>query len=174
MLNQLWENPAIVGIPVLLCIATLAIIKGGPAARQATLIFLGVTLAVTAANMFAAKQAPTIGLVGDALLALAFLWLAMRHRSLWLAGAMIAQGTAFAFHAFLLEQENSKVDDRTYFIFAVGMNLMTWLVMLLILTGTIIAWRKRRHRIAAAKSATPSAAPEPLAPRADSGLTPAS
>ena len=26
MLNQLWENPAIVGIPVLLCIATLAII----------------------------------------------------------------------------------------------------------------------------------------------------
>lgn len=167
MLSYLWNHPAVVGIPVLLGISLMAIIKGGPAARQATFVFFGVTLGVTAFRFLPIppEQAAGLTLGGDAVLALAFLWLAMRHRSLWLAGAMMAQGTAFAFHAFLLEQENSEIDQKTYFIFAVGMNLMTWVVMLLILTGTIFYWRKsrraRRQKAAVISTQADTAQPAP-------------
>ena len=166
MLSYLWNHPAIVGIPVLLGISLLAIVKGGAAARQASLLNLGFALGVTGLHFLpiAPEQVAALALVGDALLALGFLWLALRHRSLWLAGAMMAQGTAFAFHAFLLEQQNSEIEQKTYLIFAVGMNLMTWMVMLLILTGTIIFWRRNqaaKRRKAAAAMASADNGPMP-------------
>ena len=157
MLSYLWNHPAIVGIPVLLGISLLAIVKGGAAARQASLLNLGFALGVTGLHFLpiAPEQVAALALVGDALLALGFLWL---------AGAMMAQGTAFAFHAFLLEQQNSEIEQKTYLIFAVGMNLMTWMVMLLILTGTIIFWRRNqaaKRRKAAAAMASADNGPMP-------------
>jgi len=150
MLQYIWNNPLILGQPALVVICLLAFFKGGPAERRAAPIMLGVGLFTTAFYLLPGEQTPIVSLVSDFSVALALLWLAMRYRSLWLAGAMIAQGTSFALHAYLL---GSDMDPMSQFVFTVGGNVLFWVVLWLILGGTVMAWRKRaKVRKAAAQA----------------------
>ncbi|WP_245863807.1 hypothetical protein [Caulobacter mirabilis] len=76
-------------------------------------------------------------LIGEGLLALGFLVLAIRYASLWLGVAMILQGLQFSLHAFYIVMER----ERDWLFVAVT-NVVTLAIILCILVGTVFAWRR--------------------------------
>lgn len=78
-------------------------------------------------------------LTGEGLLALGFLALAIRYASLWLGAAMMLQGAQFSLHAFyiVMEREN----DLPFWAVS---NLVTFGIIICILVGVTISWRRNR------------------------------
>lgn len=130
----------VIGWLVLLGTCLYAWLKGAAPERLGAAFLLLATVAARAIDMglpLDARQAPT--LVGEGLLALGFLVLAIRYASLWLGGAMILQGMQFSLHAFYIVME--KPHDR---LFAIVSNLVTLGIVLCILVGTTVTWRRRK------------------------------
>lgn len=131
--------PVIVGWVVLVGAALFAWSKGGPAERLgATLKVFTSATALTVHHTLKLESISVALLVADGLLAIGFLLLAVRYVSLWLGAAMILQGAQFSLHAYYLVAERSL--DRLYSIIN---NVNTYGVILCILAGTLIAWRRR-------------------------------
>jgi hypothetical protein len=82
-------------------------------------------------------------LTADGVLAAGFLALAIRYASLWIGAAMLLQAGQFSLHAWYLVSALER--DRFY---AIVNNLVTIGILICILVGTLIAWR-RRNRAAA-------------------------
>ncbi|WP_244906776.1 hypothetical protein [Caulobacter flavus] len=76
-------------------------------------------------------------LVIDAALAVAFLLLAMRFVSQWLGVAMLLQAVQFSLHAYYLVVEK----PHDYLYRSVN-NINTIGVLLAVLVGTLLAWRR--------------------------------
>jgi len=131
-------------LPMIGWIATLAVClfawwKGGPAERAGAILVVGAAAAVWIAhNLLPQGMGDTALLVIDALMAMGFLALAIRYASLWLGGAMLFQAAQFSLHAYYLVTEMPR--DRLYSIIN---NIDTVGVLVCILTGTLIAWRRR-------------------------------
>lgn len=146
---------AIAGV---LTTTVLALWKGGPAERWAVVWYFGACLAQYAL-MPKNNYSPFFSyalLLGDLLIAAGFLVLALRYSSLWLAGAMIAQGLASGAHGFHLEDE--QMNQHLLFmganVWVLANNLFSSFVFWMLLGGTIATWRKRnRLRRAARESA---------------------
>lgn len=117
--------------------------KGGPAERTGALfngvICLGV-IVFQALSHRAFHNLPF--LIADGVLATGFLILAFRYASLWLAAAMLLQAVMFSFHAALLIGLLAESDIYYYYA---SINVLSYLVLIVIATGTFGAWMRRRR-----------------------------
>jgi hypothetical protein len=128
--------------------AGLAVWKGSQAERFGVIIYFAIW-ALEAVASGAADHYPLIyayfKLSSDLLIAAGFLMLALRYSSLWLAGAMIAQGLCAATHAFHLEDDQAQnpLVWHGLSVWLLSNNIFTTAVFWLLLGGTIASWRRR-------------------------------
>ncbi len=124
---------------VLVAICGFAWIKGGQPERLGVAIVLGGSAFALIVHLAApASIQPLLLLAGEGAMGLAFLMLALRYASPWLGGAMLFQAVQFSLHAYYLVGELKR--DRTY---ALVNNIDTFGVLVCILFGAVMAWRKR-------------------------------
>jgi len=129
----------LIGWAVTFGIIALAFSKGGAPERLAALaMFLAAVAAFIVNAVAPAGVRPILLLADEGLLGIVFLLLALRYTSAWLGGAMILQAIQFGLHAYYLVGDLPH--DRTY---ATINNLDSLGVLLCILSGTLLAWRKR-------------------------------
>jgi hypothetical protein len=143
-------------------ISGLAVWKGGQAERFGVIVYFAVWGLEAVASQ-AADQYPLIyayfKLTADLLIAGGFLVLALRYSSLWLAGAMIAQGLCAATHAFHLEDDQAQnpLVWHGLSVWLLSNNIFTTMVFWLLLGGTLASWRRRVKGRKAAQTAAKGA-----------------
>lgn len=129
----------ILPLAVTLTVCALALAKGEAAERFAAMLVLGTTLCVTLIHMVAPKEAQSLLLLGvDGLIACGLLLIALRYANFWLGGAMLLQAVQFSLHAYYLVG-----DLRRDYAYATVNNIDSFGVLLFILIGTILSWRRR-------------------------------
>lgn len=129
----------LIGWAVTLGIIALAWWKGGSPERLGALAMLGAAVVALIVNAVLPVGArPILLLADEGVLGFIFLMLALRHASAWLGVAMILQAIQFSLHAYYLVGELPH--DRAY---AIVNNLDSLGVLLCILVGTLLAWRRR-------------------------------
>lgn len=127
------------GWAVLVIVLVLACWKGSRAERLGVAIFLtGAVYAMAVYALAPRSLVPTLLLLGEGAMGGGFLFLALRHMNAWLGVAMLLQAIQFSLHAYYLVGGLPR--DRT---FAMVTNLDSIGVLLCILVGTILAWRRR-------------------------------
>ncbi|HEX5378286.1 MAG TPA: hypothetical protein VFW47_06910 [Phenylobacterium sp.] len=102
---------------------------------------------VLQATMSQERLAPGL-LTIDGVLGVGLLVLAIRYTSLWLGAAMLLQAAQFSLHAFYYV--TAKSFDQ---LFAVVNNVVSWGILLAIVSGTCATWIQTRR--AAAKATAP-------------------
>ena len=139
----------------MLVTAVLALWKGGAPERLGVIIYAVINIVFQVASTQDSRSLlysyETLG--ADLLIATGFLIVALRYSSLWLAGAMVAQGLATAIHGFHLEDEqiNQKLVWMGVNVWIVANNVISSVVFWMLLGGTIATWRNRRRVKRAAK-----------------------
>ncbi len=129
----------ILPLAVTLVVCALALAKGDAPERFAAILVLGTTLCVALIHMLAPKETQRLLLLGmDGLLAGGFLLIALRYANFWLGGAMLLQAVQFSLHAYYLVG-----DLRRDYVYATVNNIDSFGVLLFILIGTILSWRRR-------------------------------
>lgn len=127
------------GWAVLIIVLVLACWKGSRAERLGVAIFLtGAVYAMLVYQFVPRSFVPTLLLLGEGAMGVGFLFLAMRYMNAWLGVAMLLQAIQFSLHAYYLVGRLPR--DRT---FAMVNNLDSIGVLLCILVGTLLTWRKR-------------------------------
>lgn len=127
-------------------VLALAWFKGGRPERYGASLKVLTSIGALAAHHLL-KQDSISGalLTFDGVLAVGFLALAIRYASLWIGAAMLLQAGQFSLHAFYLV--SGLEHDRFY---AVANNMVTIGILVCILTGTLIAWRRKARAAAQA------------------------
>jgi hypothetical protein len=139
-----------IGIGVLLATFAFAMWKGEVAERIGGSLNLAAGVFAIAAVHLLGKDEQTIAqLVVDAVLAMGFLFLAIRFASMWLGMAMLLQAVQFSLHAYYLVSESAY--DLTY---ARINNIDTTGINICIILGTVMTIRRRMRlrREAAARA----------------------
>ena len=140
--------PTQIGWLVTLAVLALAWWKGGrPERYGATLKVVTSLIALGIHDLLKQGSISEALLTADGVLAIGFLALAIRYASLWIGAAMLLQAGQFSLHAWYLVSELER--DRFY---AITNNLVTVGILVCILVGTLISWR-RRVKAAAAQAA---------------------
>jgi len=125
---------------VVLAGCVFAFWKGGPAERSgASVILANLVILRLFAIFLPAESYGLAELAVDGLTALGLLVLVLRHASLWLGGVMLLYALQFSVHAFYIVTE--RASDRLH---AIINNLDFTGVVVCLVTGTAIAWRRRR------------------------------
>jgi 4-amino-4-deoxy-L-arabinose transferase-like glycosyltransferase len=128
-----------IGIALLLGTLAFALWKGGFAERVGACLNVGNGIVTMALHPLLAPDVAAVAtLAFDAVAAVGFLFLAMRYASLWLGVAMLLQAVQFSLHAYYLV--NSMPPDLNH---ARINNFDTTGINLVIILGTIVAWRRR-------------------------------
>jgi hypothetical protein len=128
---------AVVGLIVAGCIFSLW--KGASAERFGGAIVLANLLAaMLIGNARPLGSEPVAELVVDALTAMALLGVVLVYGSLWLGGAMLLYSVQFTLHAFYSVTE--RAPDRLH---AVVNNLDSLGIIVCLVVGTAVAWRRR-------------------------------
>jgi len=132
-------------VALLLMLATTAFVafKGGKPERLATAMIV-VSWISTLVMQAPGHQTAVTFLVFDGLLAVGFLAVAVRYSSLWLAGAMICQAVSFGAHAMRLS-DNSSVYWHGANVYILVINIVSYLVLLILIGGTVATIRRRRR-----------------------------
>ncbi|MFT4251888.1 MAG: hypothetical protein QM608_05350 [Caulobacter sp.] len=113
--------------------------KGGRPERFGALaVTLGAVAVLVTHKLLPPPVQPFLLLIVDAGLAGVFLLLAMRFVSPWLGVAMLLQAVQFSLHAYYLVVEK----PHDYLYKSVN-NINTVGVLLCVLVGTLLAWRKK-------------------------------
>jgi hypothetical protein len=116
-----------------------ALWKGDMAVRYAALTHAGVEVATFLINpQFGDLGAESLLLAVDFGSSVIFLVLAVRYANLWIGGAMLLQSAQFALHAYYLVMELPH--DRLH---AWINNSCDWGIIVCLLTGTVLAMRRR-------------------------------
>lgn len=112
---------------------------GGRAERSGALLVLTTFVTVVLVGLIHGKElVQGLYLALDGLMALGLLMLALRHATRWLGIAVLLQGVQFSLHAYYL------VGARRYDnIYILVNNLVSTGVLICILVGTFLAWRRR-------------------------------
>jgi len=135
--------PTQIGWLVTLVVLALAWFKGGrPEQYGATLKVVTSAAALAAHHLLKQDTISVALLTVDGILAVGFLGLAIRYASLWIGAAMLLQAGQFSLHAWYLVSALDR--DRFY---AIVNNLVTMGILLCILVGTLIAWRRRNRGV---------------------------
>jgi len=150
-------------------VTAFALFRGGRPEQIGASINLACAIAAELAHMVWGPEDSSVPLLLiDFALALGFLLLAVRFASIWLGAAMLLQAAQFSLHAWYIVEER----PHDLFYFRVN-NIDTIGISLVLVIGTVMAWRRRRRmaREEAARelslSEAASAAPtEPPAPAA--------
>lgn len=131
--------PVIIGWTVLLGVFAFAWFKGGRAEQYGASLKLATSLIALGVHHLL-KQGAISGalLTADGVLAVGFLALAIRYSSLWIGAAMLLQAGQFSLHAWYLV--NALERDRFY---AIANNVISIGILVCILVGTLISWRRR-------------------------------
>lgn len=114
------------------------LVKGGAAERFGAGVILA-NLLVGLLNGWVIQQ-PLLSLVVNGLTALLLLPLTVYYASFWLGGVMLLYGLLFTLHAYYTVVGRPQDD-----LFANLNNLNFFAVSLCLLSGTILAWRRRRR-----------------------------
>lgn len=131
----------IIGWIVLIGTCIYAWVKGtAPERFGAVLLLAAATMALVIDVTLPVEKQITPTLIGEGLLALGFLILAIRYASLWLGGAMILQGAQFSLHAFYIVME--RPGDWFYWAFS---NIVTLSIIVCILVGVTTNWMRTRR-----------------------------
>lgn len=131
--------PTQIGWIVTLAVLAFAWWKGGRPEQYGATLKVATSLIVLAVHHLLKQDSISLALLtADGLLAIGFLALAIRYSSLWTGAAMLLQAGQFSLHAWYLVSSLER--DRFY---AVANNLITIGILLCILVGTLIAWRRR-------------------------------
>src|SRR6185369_8313579 len=131
-------------IALTLAVCALAVWKGGPGERLAGLVVgAGVVATLLASLLLPVGVISIFYLTGDGLIAVILLLATLRYGTPWLGGVMLLYAAQFALHGFYFVMERKP--DRFHAIFN-NLNLLAMLTLLV--TGTVLAWR-RRARVAA-------------------------
>lgn len=139
----------LIGWAATISVAAFAWWKGGYAERFGSLVNLVAAVAVTISHlMMTLSSAGLALLVIDALMAVGFLALAIRYASLWIGVAMLLQAGQFSLHAWYLVSALER--DRLY---AIANNAISIGILLCILVGTLISWRRRAKAAKAVQAA---------------------
>jgi hypothetical protein len=126
-------------LAVMVTVCALALARGGPPERLGAVIVLGTMVGVELIHMLAPQDMRSVLLLGiDGLIAGGFLLIALRYTSLWLGGAMLLQAVQFSLHAYYLVTQQRL--DHNYKTIN---NIDSFGVLLFILVGTVLSWRKR-------------------------------
>lgn len=126
-------------LAVIFSVCLFAIVKGGPAERRAGLIFAAGTFGVELIHSAVPRDLQgSLLLAMDGFVAGGFLLVALRYASAWLGAAMMLQGFQFSLHAYYFVTGAKR--DNTY---ALLNNLDSAGVLLCMLIGSVIAWRRR-------------------------------
>lgn len=113
---------------------------GGRPERSGAALVLAIFVAVVLAGLLhGGELIQGVYLALDGLLALGLLLLALRHATRWLGVAVLLQGVQFSLHAYYLVE--AKRYDNFYILVN---NLVSFGVLLCILAGTVLAWRRCR------------------------------
>jgi hypothetical protein len=131
---------------ILLGIAGLALWKGGRPERYGTIIY-GVSWAATLLLSLAMNRHSSLYLyaifIADFVVAIGFLFVALRFSNTWLALAMIAQGFSSAAHAYRLDDDQVPLIVQGIPVWQAVINIMSLVVIFAILMGTLTTWRRR-------------------------------
>ena len=127
------------GTVVLVATFAFALWKGDAAERLGGGINLSAgLLAMFLQHVLDPDIQPVALLVADAALAMGFLFLAIRFASLWLGVAMLLQAVQFSLHAYYL------VGDLKHdHLFAEVNNIDSLGILICIVGGTAVSWRRR-------------------------------
>lgn len=126
---------------VIVAVAVFAWLKGGMPERIGAILNLAVAiLFFVLQRVFDPAALATSLLVIDGLLGVGFLVLAIRYTSLWLGAAMLLQAAQFSLHAFYYV--TAKPFDL---LFMVVNNLVSWGILISILTGVGAHWLNTRR-----------------------------
>jgi|SRR6185437_6792675 hypothetical protein len=126
--------------------------KGGRIERiGGAVVLANIVLVLTVALFVPTAAQPVAELVIDGLTAMALLAVVLMSGSLWLGGAMLLYALLFTMHAFYFVTE--RAPDRLH---AIVNNADTLGVILCLVVGTAVAWRRRA--VAAATAGAHSAA----------------
>ena len=129
----------IVSLALIFGVCVFAMAKGGPAERYAGIVVAVSTLGVEVIHLTAAHELQGVLLLAmDGFIGAAFLLIALRHASPWLGGALLLQAIQFSLHAYYFVTGIRR--GNTY---ALINNLDSAGVLLCILVGSLIAWRRR-------------------------------
>lgn len=132
------------GWMLILGVTLLAWRLGGKVERQAAGLVVIMSLAITLIGLIPDKemQKPAYFLV-DGLFGAGLLILALRYTTAWLGVAVLLQAAQFSLHAYYLVA--GKMYDKLY---AMVNNLVSLGVLLCLVAGCLLAWRKRRRAVA--------------------------
>jgi hypothetical protein len=119
--------------------------KGGPAERIGAGVILANLLLTSPVDIIWANASFSVyGLIINGLTAGALLFVALRYASLWLGGVMLLYAIEFGLHAFYF------VTERPYDLPHMIINNSDFMgVVICLVTGTAVAWRRRRANPAA-------------------------
>jgi len=143
--------------------------KGGPPERYGALAYLLSAVASEAIELLAGWPVlQGAELFFDALVAVAFLLLAIRYNNLWLGAAMMVKGAQLAIHeAHLTDRQDAVVGGVN--VYAWGLLVISFVIPLTILGGTISAINRRKrlakaHGPSGPMSRSPGFAHAPVGP----------
>ena len=129
----------LLGWAATLLVCGLAWARGGPPERWGSLIVLAGAIVYPLIQLFLpASSRPGVYLLCEGLYGLSFLMLALRYTSPWLGGAMLLQAIQFSLHAYYFVTGVRRGDT-----YAMINNIDSAGVLLCLVVGTIVAWRKR-------------------------------
>jgi hypothetical protein len=124
----------------------LSLWKGSAAERLGGGVVLANLLCTVLVSAFLPADSRAVGeLVVDGLTALGLLAIVLLYGSLWLGGVMLLYAVLFTLHAYYFVTE--RANDRLH---AIVNNLDTIGVTLFLVTGTLVAWRRRTRAEAVA------------------------
>ncbi len=141
----------LLGLAGLVVTCAFAWWKGGPPERLGTLMLAVGWIGADIARGFSSQMVPTVTLfVSDIVLAIGFLYIAIRYSSLWLGAVMILQAIAFALHAAQMSASDAP-RWHGWIVYLLLNNLINYLLLLALVGGTL-ATISRRRRLAREKA----------------------
>jgi hypothetical protein len=135
------------GLATLLATGAFAWWKGGAPERLGTLVFGLGTIGADiwrAANGDDAAVMPLVAV--DLMMALGFLYIAVRYSSLWLGAAMMLLAASFALHAVGLS-DPARPRWHGMIIYLLANNVLSYLTLLALAGGTVATIINRRRAV---------------------------
>jgi MFS family permease len=135
----------LLGLASLAATGAFAWWKGGPPERLGTLMLAVTWIGADVARGVGGQMVPTNTLlISDLLTSAGFLYIAIRYSSLWLGAAMIFRAIGFALHAAQLSDQDAP-RWHGWIIYLLVNNILSYLVLLALVGGTIATLRRRRR-----------------------------